>query len=78
MVQRDNGYRGIWYANQPQDDQYKFKYNGARDRASGDCRLIDRTVWRANAYYGIAGMFYCRMDMGSAGDAVEMEHGRCR
>lgn len=23
-----DGYRGIWYMNQPQDDEYKFKYSG--------------------------------------------------
>ncbi|MFZ5833366.1 MAG: BNR-4 repeat-containing protein [Planctomycetota bacterium] len=23
-----DGYRGIWYANQPQDDEYRFKYSG--------------------------------------------------
>lgn len=25
---RVDGYRGIWYANQPQPDEYKFKYSG--------------------------------------------------
>lgn len=24
----DNGFRGIWYANQPSGDEYKFKYSG--------------------------------------------------
>ncbi len=24
----DDGYRGIWYFNQPSDDEYKFKYSG--------------------------------------------------
>lgn len=28
MSERDCGYRGIWYANQPQDDQYRYKYSG--------------------------------------------------
>ncbi len=27
-VERDDGYRGIWYGNQPSDDEYKFKYSG--------------------------------------------------
>ncbi len=25
---KDDGYRGIWYANQPSDDEYKYKYSG--------------------------------------------------
>jgi len=25
---RDDGYRGIWYYNQPSDDEYKYKYSG--------------------------------------------------
>src|SRR5215212_8484781 len=25
---RIDGYRGIWYMNQPQNDQFKFKYSG--------------------------------------------------
>lgn len=25
---KDDGYRGIWYANQPSGDEYKFKYSG--------------------------------------------------
>ncbi len=25
---RDDGYRGIWYYNQPSDDEYRFKYSG--------------------------------------------------
>ena len=24
----EDGFRGIWYSNQPQDDQYRFKYSG--------------------------------------------------
>lgn len=28
MNERDNGYRGIWYANQPQGDAYHYKYSG--------------------------------------------------
>src|SRR5262245_33272969 len=24
----DDGYRGIWYYNQPTEDEYKFKYSG--------------------------------------------------
>ena len=27
-VTRDDGYRGIWYSNQPSGDAYKFKYSG--------------------------------------------------
>lgn len=25
---KDDGYRGIWYANQPSQDEYKYKYSG--------------------------------------------------
>jgi len=25
---KDDGYRGIWYCNQPTQDEYKFKYSG--------------------------------------------------
>jgi hypothetical protein len=25
---KDDGYRGIWYANQPSNDEYKYKYSG--------------------------------------------------
>jgi len=28
VCDRDDGYRGIWYANQPSNDQYKYKYSG--------------------------------------------------
>ncbi len=28
MVQKDDGYRGIWYSNQRQDDEYVYKYSG--------------------------------------------------
>jgi len=27
-LEEDTGYRGIWYANQPSGDQYRFKYSG--------------------------------------------------
>src|SRR5262245_30938039 len=27
-VNRDDGYRGIWYSNQPTRDQYRYKYSG--------------------------------------------------
>ena len=25
---RDTGYRGVWYANQPSGDEYRYKYSG--------------------------------------------------
>jgi hypothetical protein len=28
LNQKDNGYRGIWYMNQPSNDEYVFKYSG--------------------------------------------------
>ena len=28
LNQKDDGYRGIWYMNQPSDDEYVFKYSG--------------------------------------------------
>src|SRR5262245_16291886 len=28
IQQKDDGYRGIWYMNQPTQDEYKFKYSG--------------------------------------------------
>jgi hypothetical protein len=28
LLPRDTGYRGIWYMNQPQDDEYRYKYSG--------------------------------------------------
>ncbi len=28
IVQKDDGYRGIWYSNQKQDDEYVYKYSG--------------------------------------------------
>lgn len=28
LVRKDDGYRGIWYSNQAQDDQYVYKYSG--------------------------------------------------
>lgn len=28
LLEQDTGYRGIWYANQPSGDQYRFKYSG--------------------------------------------------
>lgn len=28
VVQKDDGYRGIWYSNQKQDDEYVYKYSG--------------------------------------------------
>jgi hypothetical protein len=27
-AERADGYRGVWYMNQPQDDEYRFKYSG--------------------------------------------------
>ncbi len=27
-LRKDDGYRGIWYYNQPSDDEYKYKYSG--------------------------------------------------
>ncbi len=27
-VARDDGYRGIWYSNQPSNDAYRYKYSG--------------------------------------------------
>lgn len=28
LNQRDDGYRGIWYMNQPSGDEYVYKYSG--------------------------------------------------
>jgi hypothetical protein len=28
LCQKDDGYRGIWYSNQPQKDEYVYKYSG--------------------------------------------------
>ncbi|MNK23538.1 hypothetical protein D3C87_418320 [compost metagenome] len=28
LNQKDNGYRGIWYSNQPSNDEYVYKYSG--------------------------------------------------
>lgn len=28
VLARDDGYRGIWYANQPSKDEYRYKYSG--------------------------------------------------
>jgi len=28
ICRKDSGYRGIWYANQPQEDEYVYKYSG--------------------------------------------------
>lgn len=28
LNQKDTGYRGIWYSNQPSNDEYVFKYSG--------------------------------------------------
>src|SRR5689334_14018082 len=28
IQKKDDGYRGIWYMNQPTKDEYKFKYSG--------------------------------------------------
>jgi hypothetical protein len=28
LCEPDDGYRGIWYSNQPQDDEYVYKYSG--------------------------------------------------
>jgi hypothetical protein len=28
VCRKDDGYRGIWYSNQPQDDEYVYKYSG--------------------------------------------------
>lgn len=28
MSERADGYRGVWYMNQPQDDAYRYKYSG--------------------------------------------------
>lgn len=28
VLPTDDGYRGIWYGNQPRDDEYRFKYSG--------------------------------------------------
>ncbi len=28
QTERDTGYKGIWYSNQPSDDKYRYKYSG--------------------------------------------------
>lgn len=33
---RDDGYRGIWYGNQPSGDEYKFKYSGGLGTYTAD------------------------------------------
>jgi hypothetical protein len=35
-AQRDDGYRGIWYSNQPSNDEYKFKYSGGLGTYTAD------------------------------------------
>jgi len=46
---RDSGYRGIWYANQPSGDEYRFKYSGGfatYPQQTLPCALYDRSANR--------------------------------
>jgi BNR repeat-containing family member len=51
-LQPDDGYRGIWYYNQPTKDEYKFKYSGGfatypyqHNPISVYCKEVDKTFF---------------------------------
>ncbi|MFM8217396.1 MAG: hypothetical protein ACKOJF_00580, partial [Planctomycetaceae bacterium] len=66
---RDSGYRGVWYANQPSGDEYRYKYSGGfatYPHQTVPCALYDATVNRT--FFGYPLEAVDRMGGGAAVD----------
>lgn len=66
--QLDDGYRGLWYSNQPSGDEYKFKYSGGLATYPQQHVPIAYYAKEANKTFFVYG--------GMARDALEPKHKR--